>query len=146
MPGCSVFNEEYDMILAHFWGHVTANDMERQVISISSNPQLSDATKEIINFTEVESFDDDIDTENLAKIAEINKKQREKYPEINIAIIAPDAHSFNLAQVYKGHAEMQERKGEIKICMNSDEAISWLGGDKAHWKIMVERVAQMCLL
>lgn len=146
MAGCSVFNEEYQMVLAQFYGHVNIDDLEKQAVSILKNSELSSATRQLINFSQVEGFDPNVDMERLSKVIEINKKQHDQYPDINVAIVAPDALSFNLAMVYKEHFEAHPGEGKMKICMDVDEAIEWLGGDKTHWKIMVERVSEMCKL
>ncbi len=144
MPGCNVFNEEYQMLLAHFFDHVTAQDLSDQAITMVSNPQLTDSTKELINFSDVKSFDPDINLEKLSEVVEINKQQHKKYPEFKTAVVAPDALSFSLALEYKGHSEAQSIPGLIKIFTSVDEAMEWLGGDKAHWAIMIDRISTMC--
>lgn len=146
MPGCNVFNQDHQMLLVHFFGNVTAADLELQATSVLSHPDFTESTKELINFSEVEGFASDVDMERLADIVKINKEHVDKYPALKIAIIAPDALSFNLARVYQENVQSHEKKGEIKIFTNKQEAVQWLGGKSAQWDLLIERVSTMCSL
>ena len=146
MPGCNVFNQEHQMLLVHFFGNVTAADLELQAVSVLSNPYFSESTRELINFSDVEGFAADVYIERLAEIVKINKAQIEKYPDLKIGIIAPDSLSFNLARVYQELAQTHEKKGEVKIFTSKQEAVQWLGGNSAQWDMLIERVSKMCEL
>lgn len=146
MPGCNVFNQEHQMLLVHFFGNVTASDLELQAVSVLSHPDFSSSTKELINFSEVEGFAADVDMERLADIVKINKDQLEKYPDLKIGIIAPDALSFNLARVYQEQSATHEVKGDIKIFTTKQEALHWLGGPVSQWDLLIDHVSRMCSL
>ena len=144
MPGCNIFSKEHQMLLVHFFGNVTAADLERQAKSVLSHPDYTTNTKELISFAEAEGFAADVDMERLAEIVNINKEHLDQYPDNKVAIIAPDALSFNLARIYQENAQSHDRSGEIKIFTSKQEAIQWLGGKSSQWDLLVERVSQMC--
>lgn len=146
MPGCNIFSQEHQMLLVHFFGNVTASDLELQAVSVLSHPDFSQSTKELISFAEVESFAPDVDMGRLADIVKINKEHIEKFPDIKVAFIAPDALSFNLARVYQETIEGHDRKGEMKIFTTKQEAVQWLGGKSSQWDMLLERVSKMCSL
>ncbi len=146
MPGCNIFSQQHEMLLIHFFGTVTANDLELQASSVLSNPDFTSSTKEMISFAEAEGFTSDVDMERLASIVNIHKEHLDKFPDIRSAIIAPDPLSFNLARVYQESIQSHERKGEMKIFTNKQEAVSWLGGPTDQWELLLERVSKMCSL
>ncbi|WP_028583850.1 hypothetical protein [Desulfogranum mediterraneum] len=146
MAGCNVFNQEHQMLLVHFFGEVTASDLELQAVSVFSHPDFSASTKELINFSDVESFAADVDMERLAAIVKINKDQLERYPELKIAILAPDPLSFNLARIYQEKSRDHQRQGKIKIFTSKSEAVQWLGGKGRQWDLLIERVSTMCTI
>jgi len=146
MPGCNIFSQEHQMLLVHFFGTLSASDPERQATSVLSNPDFSESTKELISFTQVDDIAEDVDMERLAEVVKNNKSQIEKYPEIKIAIIAPDPSTFSLARAYQESVESHERKGEMKIFTSKHEAVQWLGGKASHWDLLLDRVSKMCEL
>ncbi len=144
MPGCNIFSQEHQMLLIHFFGTLSASDLERQAISVFSNPDFSESTKELISFAGVEDIADDVDMVRLAEIVKINKGHVEKFPDIKIAIIAPDPGTIGLAQVYKEHVDSHERKGEMEIFTSKHEAVQWLGGKADQWDFLLDHVSKMC--
>lgn len=146
MPGCNIFSQEHQMLLIHFFGDVTASDLELQAVSVLSHPDFTASTKELISFAEVDSFAPDVDMERLADIVRINKEHIDKYPDLKIAVIAPDSLSFNLARVYQESIQAQDQTAEMKIFTTKQEAIQWLGGNSSQWDLLLERVSKMCSL
>ncbi|WP_028580875.1 hypothetical protein [Desulfogranum japonicum] len=144
MPGCNVFNQEHQMLLVHFYGIVTADDLELQAVSVLSNPDFTHSTRELISFADVEGFAPDVDIERLAEIIALHKKQVEKYPDIQVAIFAPGGLAFNLAMLYKQQSERLGSKGEIKVFTERAEAVTWLGGSPAEWNLLLDRMVNIC--
>ncbi len=146
MPGCNIFSQEHQILLVHFFGTVTASDLELQAVSVLSNPDFPTSTKELISFAEVEGFAPDVNMERLASIVNIHRQHLEKTPDLQIAFIAPNPLSFNLARVYQESAESYGRKGDMKIFTSKHEAVQWLGGPGSQWDLLLERVSKMCNL
>ncbi len=146
MPGCNIFSREHQMLLIHFFGTVSASDLERQAISVFSNPDFSESTKELLSFAEVEAFAEDVDIKRFAEIVKINKGHVERFPDIKIAIIAKDPSTISLARIYKEHVDTHDRKGEMEIFTSRHEAVTWLGGKADQWDLLLDRVSKMCEL
>ncbi len=146
MPGCNVFNKEHQMLLVHFFGTVTADDLELQAVSVLSNPDFTHSTRELISFADVDGFAPDVDIERLAEVIAVHKKQVEKFPDIRVAVLAPGGQAFNLAMLYKQAVENHEHKGEIKVFTERAEAVSWLGGSPRQWDMLLDRIANICTI
>ncbi|PIE57774.1 MAG: hypothetical protein CSA33_06935 [Desulfobulbus propionicus] len=146
MPGCNVFNREQQMLLVHFFGTVTANDLESQAVSVLTNPDFNNSTRELISFAEVDGFAPDVDMEKLAEVTTAQKKQLEKFPEIKIAFLAPGSLAFNLALVYKTLVDSEDFNNEIGLFTDRHEAVSWLGGSPSEWDQLLDRISKFCSL
>ena len=146
MPGCNVFNEEYQQLLVKFFDQVTVKDLEEQAASLASNSKVGSAQRKCISFIAATGFDQDIILEKVCIITPRLKDSLKSQEEFKTAFVAPGAEALAVALMFKECLKTEEGPGKVKIFTTKNEAFDWLGGSRQEWNLIRERISQMCSL
>jgi hypothetical protein len=146
MSACNIYNDDHQQLLVKFFDTVTANDLEEQAKLLASDRTVGSARRKCISFLSATGFEPDITPDKVRAVVAIMRDSLKPGKGYRTAFVAPGEESLGVALMFKDCLKTVDNPAEVKIFTTKEEAVEWLGGERANWAQMRDHVSRMCSL
>lgn len=118
-------------MLTRISGELTDEILVRHVVDLNGEAKEAPDLRELADCRELEHLER-LTVQGTANAAALETPR----PESLLAILVPDANAllYGMARVYQTFSV--EKRREVRILKNLDEALAWLGGDDAERAVL----------